>query len=147
MRGDFSRSISRATALGLILTAVIATDRPARASSYTIVVGGPPVTVTTTTSGENARATFSGTAGQDISLNISSVTMSSALVSIQKPDGTNLAAPSSFGKSGKFIDKRSLPVDGTYTILIDPQSTVVGRATLTLFDVPLDASGKITPGV
>jgi hypothetical protein len=146
MRGDFSRSISRATALGLILAAVIATDRPARASSYTIVAGGPPLTVTTTTSGENARATFSGTAGQDISLNISSVTMSSALVSIQKPDGTNLVAPSSFGKSGKFIDKRSLPVDGTYTILIDPQSTVVGRATLTLYDVPVDASGTIAPG-
>src|SRR5512132_4298360 len=99
MRGEFSRSLVRATALGLILAAVVATDRTASASSYTIVVGGPPVTVTTTTSGENARATFSGTAGHTISLKISGVTMSIAAVSIQKPDGTNLVAPSTFGTS------------------------------------------------
>jgi hypothetical protein len=146
MRGDFSRSIIRATALGLILAAIVATDRPASASSYTIVAGGPPVTVTTTASGENARATFSGSAGQDISLRISSVTMSSALVSILKPDGTNLVAASSFGTGGKFIDTKNLPVAGTYTILIDPQNAVIGSATLTLYDVPADAAGSITPG-
>jgi hypothetical protein len=146
MRGEFSRSLLRATALGLVLAAVVATDRDASASSYTIVPGGPSVTVTTTTSGENARATFSGTAGHNISLKISSVTMSSAAVSILKPDGTTLVAASSFGTSGKFIDTKTLPVNGTYTILIDPTNAVIGSATLTLYDVPADATGSITPG-
>jgi hypothetical protein len=146
MGGEFSRSLVRAAALGLALAAVVATDRSASASTYTIVPGGAPVTVTTTTSGENGRVTFSGSNGQRISLRVSSVTMSSALVSIIKPDGTNLVNPAAFGVTGKFIDVRTLPATGTYTILVDPQNAVVGNATLTLYDVPPDASGSITPG-
>ncbi len=146
MRGEFSRSLLRAAALVVVLAAVVATDRTASASSYTIVPGGPSVTVTTTTSGENARATFPGTTGQDISLKISGVTMSSAAVSIIKPDGTNLLAPSSFGTSGKFVDTKNLPANGTYTILIDPTNAVVGSATLTLYDVPADVTSSMTPG-
>src|SRR5919204_251573 len=130
----------------LILAAVVAADRTALASSYTIVPGGPPVTVTTTAVDENGTATFSGTAGRSISLKISSVTISSALVSILKPDGTALVAASSFGTAGKFIDRTTLPVTGTYTILVDPQGTAIGGATLTLYDVPADVTGSITPG-
>jgi hypothetical protein len=145
MGGDFSRSLLRAAALGLVLAAVVATDRRAEASSYTIVAGGAPLTVTTTASGETARATFSGTSGRSISLKISSVTMSSATVAILKPDGTNLVTASSFGVTGKFVDKKTLPVTGTYTIVIDPTNAVVGSATLTLYDVPADVTGSITP--
>jgi uncharacterized protein YhfF len=146
MKRETSRSLIRATALGLVLAAVVATDRRAEASSYTIVAGGAPVTVTTTASGETARATFSGTSGRSISLKISSVTMSSATVAILKPDGTNLVTASSFGTTGKWVDKKSLPVSGTYTIVIDPTNAVVGSATLTLYDVPADVTGSITPG-
>jgi hypothetical protein len=146
MGGDFSRSLLRAAALGLVLAAAVATDHRAEASSYTIVAGGAPVTVTTTASGETARATFSGTSGRSISLKISGVTMSSATVAILKPDGTNLVAASTFGVTGKFVDKKALPVNGTYTIVIDPTNAVVGSATLTLYDVPADVTGSITPG-
>jgi hypothetical protein len=125
---------------------VAAGDRTASASSYTIVPGGAPVTVTTTAASENATATFAGTAGRSISLKISGVTISSALVSILKPDGTTLVAASSLGTAGKFIDRTSLPVSGTYKILIDPQGTVIGSATLTLYDVPADVTGSIIPG-
>ncbi|HEY3069863.1 MAG TPA: Ig-like domain-containing protein [Gaiellaceae bacterium] len=141
-----SRWVVRAATLALVVAAVVAADRTALASSYTIVPGGPPVTVTTTAAYENATATFSGTAGQSISLKISSVTISSALVSIRKPDGTNLVAATSFGAAGKFIDRTKLPVSGTYTILVDPQSTAVGSATLTLYNVPADVVASITPG-
>jgi hypothetical protein len=141
-----SRWFVRAGAATLTLAALSAADRTALASSYTIVPGGPPVTVTTTAVDENGTATFSGTAGRSISLKISSVTISSALVSILKPDGTALVAASSFGTAGKFIDRTTLPVTGTYTILIDPQGTAIGSATLTLYDVPADVTGSITPG-
>src|SRR5215207_6849824 len=145
MGGEFSRSLIRAAALGLVLAAVVGTDQKANASSYTIVAGGAPVIVTTTASGETARATFSGTSGRSISLKISGVTMSSATVAILKPDGTTLVAASIFGVAGKFVDKKALPVNGTYIIVIDPTNAVVGSAALTLYDVPADATGSLSP--
>jgi hypothetical protein len=146
MKGELGRSAVRATVFVLAVAAVVLTDLSAHASSYTIVAGGPPLTVTTTAPDENARATFSGTAGDSISLKITGSTIASALVSIKKPDGTNLVAASSFGTSGKYIDRKQLPVNGTYTILIDPQGARIGSATLTLYDVPPDVTGSITPG-
>ena len=134
-----------ATALAAAII-VAAGDRTASASSYTIVPGGAPVTVTTTAANENATATFAGTAGHSISLKISGVTISSALVSILKPDGTALVAASSFGPAGTYIDRKSLPVSGSYKILVDPQGTAIGSATLTLYDVPADVTGSIVPG-
>jgi hypothetical protein len=119
---------------------------PARASSYTITPGGSPVTVTTTAANENATVTFVGAAGQRVSLKIAAVTITSSAVSIKRPDGTNLAAPVTIGKSGGFIDTKTLPVTGTYTILVDPASTYTGSATLTLYDVPTDVTKPIVPG-
>jgi hypothetical protein len=37
-------------------------------------------------------------------------------------------------------------VSGTYTILVDPQGTALGGATLTLYDVPPDVLGTMSPG-
>ena len=50
------------------------------------------------------------------------------------------------GTTGGFLDTRVLPVSGMYTILVDPQSTSLGSMTLTLSDVPPDASGSIVAG-
>ena len=113
----------------------------------TITPAGPPVTVTTgPVPGQNALATFSGSQGQRIALKLSNVTIGtssccSARVSILKPDGSTLVFATPFGTSGGFVDTRSLPVSGTYTILVDPQLTDVGSATLTLYDVPPDVTG------
>ncbi|HET9665961.1 MAG TPA: hypothetical protein VFP09_04370, partial [Desertimonas sp.] len=118
----------------------------------TIAPAGPPVTVTTgPVPGQNALATFSGNQGQRIALQVSNVTIGtssccSARVSILKPDGSTLVFATPFGTSGGFVDTRSLPVSGTYTILVDPQLVDVGSATLTLYDVPPDVTGSITPG-
>ena len=57
-------------------------------------------------------------------------------LSILKPDGSNLSSPSLMGTNGGFVDAKTLPVGGTYTILVDPQGTALGGATLTLYDVP-----------
>ena len=118
----------------------------------TIAPAGPPVTVTTgPVPGQNALATFSGNQGQRIALKLSNVTIGtssccSARVSILKPDGSTLVFATPFGTSGGFVDTRSLPVSGTYTILVDPQLVDVGSATLTLYDVPPDVTGSMTPG-
>ncbi len=116
-----------------------------------ISLGGAAVTVTTATPGQNARVTFSGNASQRVSLKLSGVTIGtnpccSAKASILKPDGSALIAPTYFGTAGGFLDTATLPVGGTYTILIDPESSSLGSATLTLYDVPADVSGTITAG-
>ena len=120
--------------------------------SGTITPGGAPVTVTTTVVGQNAVRTFAGTAGQRISLRIGSVTMGSSAccstkVSIVNPGGqTNLVSPTYVGTFGGYLDVQTLPTTGTYSVLVDPQDTATGSATLSLFDVPPDDTGSITPG-
>jgi hypothetical protein len=109
----------------------------------TITAGGPAVSVTTSVPGQNARVTFTGGAGEVLSLNVSAVTILSGTVSILRPDGTQLTSKT-FTSSGVFVDVPALPVAGTYTIVFDPASTLVGGATLKLVDVPTDIVGAIT---
>jgi RHS repeat-associated protein len=111
----------------------------------TITPGGSPLTVTIANANDNASITFSGTANQRVSLNISSVSISFSYVSILKPDGSTLSSRAVFS-FGTFFDTMTLPVTGTYTIFIDPQGSATGSMTLTLYDVPADVSGSITPG-
>jgi hypothetical protein len=120
-------------------------DVPADAGG-SITPGGPPSSLSMSTPGQNGRVSFNGVAGQRISLQLSGVTLSLALVSILRPDGTALVSNRYVGTSGTFIDATTLPLAGTYTVVIDPQGPATGSATLTMYDVPPDAGGSITPG-
>jgi hypothetical protein len=115
-----------------------------------IVAGGPTVRVTVSTPGQNARLTFTGTAGQRVSLELTNVTIGSSVggtkVSILKPDGSTLVAPLSFGTAGGLVDATTLPATGTYTIVVDPQGANTGGATLALHDLPADVTASIVPG-
>ncbi len=117
----------------------------------TITPGGSPVTVSTTTPGQNATLTFAGTAGQRVSLRGTNgmvgqiAFVCDVSVSILKPDASVLAPPSCMETSG-FIDALTLASTGTYTIVIDPASVAAGSLTLTLYDLPADVMGTITPG-
>ncbi len=115
-----------------------------------IEAGGPPVTVTASTPDENPRLALRGSAGQRVSLGLSGVTMGTssccaAKVSMSGPDGSKLVAPVYFGTNGGFVDAVTLPRTGTYTITVDPQGSATGSATLTLHDVPADATAPIEP--
>ncbi|HEX6291760.1 MAG TPA: RHS repeat-associated core domain-containing protein [Herpetosiphonaceae bacterium] len=112
----------------------------------TITPGGPAVTVTTNVPGQNARLTFSGTQGQQVSLSMTNVTLQGSYVSILKPDGSTLVSSSYIGTGGGSIDARTLPSTGTYTILVDGYSTYTGRMSLTLYDVPTDIISPIVAG-
>jgi len=111
---------------------------------------GPPVTVTNTTPGQNNRLTFDGAAGQRISLRTSNLTYgggNGAYVSIRGPDGQNLAQPAfTFGTDGGFLEPLTLPDNGTYTILVDPNQWATGSTTLRLYTVPGDATATTTLG-
>ena len=108
-----------------------------------ITPGGAAVPVTISRVGQNARYLFTGTAGNTVSLNLSSVTITTGSVSIVKPDGTNLVAPTSFGTGGVVIDTQVLPASGTYAIFVNPAGTYTGNVTLTLYNTA-DFIGTIT---
>ena len=111
----------------------------------TITMGGPAVTLTTTVPGQNGSLTFSGTAGQVISLNTSQNTIGCYKLGIKNPDGTNLYGPS--GQCGTpFVDPVTLPATGTYTITLGHSGAGTGSLTFQLYSVPPDATGTITIG-
>jgi len=125
-------------------------DVPADAGGP-ITAGGSSVVVTTATPGQNGSLTFTGTAGQRISLAGTAATgynqtFSCDLnVTILKPDTTVMTGPACMDTGG-FIDTITLPTAGTYTIAIDPVGGVTGSITMSLYDVSADVSGTITPG-
>ena len=110
----------------------------------TITIGGPSVSSTISTPGQNARLTFSGTTGQRLSVNSTSTFTGCWTLTVLKPDGTQLTSIFSC-LSGIFVEPQQLPVTGTYTLVIDPSGTVTGQATINLYNVT-DATGTITIG-
>jgi YD repeat-containing protein len=112
----------------------------------TITPGGPPVTVTTTQATQDAVLTFSGTAGQRVSLAVTSVTTQTAYVYLVKPDGTNQTNIGLYtGCNPCFMDTQTLATAGTYTLWVQHYSTYVGSETLQLYNI-VDATGTVTLG-
>jgi RHS repeat-associated protein len=109
------------------------------------------VTITTTVAGDTGRLTFSGSAGQRVSLMSSGSGFSpsggSAYVSIEKPVGTTLSGgwPYHYVTNSRvdFIDRVTLPVTGTYSVIFDPSGTDTGSGTFTLYAVPADVDDPI----
>ncbi len=100
--------------------------------SGTITPNGSGVAVNITAPGQVARLTFSGTSGQQVSVNLTSGTFPypGATVSLLKPDGTTLASVA-VTTSGQ-ISSQTLPTTGTYTILVAPSGALTGSITVTL---------------
>jgi YD repeat-containing protein len=113
----------------------------------TIAADGAPVPVTISTSTQNAKLTFDGIAGQVVSATVSNATFPGTCFSyafaltLLKPDGSTLAWAPSCGGS-VFMDQQTLPVSGTYTLLLDPGWTGTGTATVRLYTVS-DVVGTI----
>jgi hypothetical protein len=116
----------------------------------TVVPGAGAVSLATTVPGQNMRLTFNGAAGQRVNLltQVSGFTgCVSYGVTILPPDGTTKLFDSSTCTTGSIISGvLTLPVAGSYTILLNPFNLNVGSATFTLYDVPPDATATITPG-
>ena len=68
-----------------------------------------------------------------------------ASVRFYKPDGLALGFAESFGTTGEWVE-RTLPVTGTYKILIDPKDENAGSATLRLWNAPADTTAAIAFG-
>ena len=107
------------------------------------ITPGTPTAVTIAAHGQNARLTFSGTAGQRVSLQTTAGPV--GFVSILRPDQTTVAIAST-GAAASFIDVQTLTTTGTYTAFLNPTNAATGSITITLHDVPPDAGGPTTIG-
>ncbi len=126
----------------LIVTDLVQNITPT--SGGTTVVVGP-----TTIPGQNAKVTFTGTAGQRISFLANSVTGDTGVtvdVYLTNPDGSPNGGGSGISAGYSwFSDIRSLTVNGTYTIWVNPRNNLKGGATLKVYLVPADTSQNTTP--
>ncbi len=120
--------------------------------SATIAANSSPVSLTTTVPGQNMSLTFSGSAGQRVTLSgqygspLNSLCCGSILT-ITEPDGiTQLYSINVNDTSQTFSDVLILPVSGTYKIYYSPTWAYIGTATFTLTTLPADANATITAG-
>jgi hypothetical protein len=109
-----------------------------------LTIGGKPVTITTTTAGQNAQPTFVAKAGQRIHVNLSGITIGDGVFfSVFAPNGDRITSEF-LTAPDDFVDRIDLPASGTYRILMDPEGNDVGSATIRLINVPPDPKPTLT---
>ncbi len=109
--------------------------------SGSIVAGGASQNLTIATPGQNGVLTFTGSAGQRVSLLMPNPAMTGCTdVSIRKPapDETVLASDFCVASVTRFLDTVTLPTSGLYRLVVNPSTSHTGSLTLTLHDVPPD---------
>lgn len=115
--------------------------------SAPIVANGQTVTASLTIPGEEARLTFTGKIGENISLNLTptgTFNACSVNLAILNPDGSTLNSTSCVGEA-QLISQVVLPMNGTYTILLTTTDTGTGTIALNLYNV-VNVTGTITIG-
>ena len=96
---------------------------------------GPTVQVSTTTPGQNARFTFSGTSGQKVAVKVTNGTWSDGgIVYLYRPDGAVLTYGSGFETMNIF--SATLNATGSWSIGVRPGWAGTGTGTLDLNTAP-----------
>jgi hypothetical protein len=130
-------------------TTAAAYNVPADATAA-LTPGGSLAQITIGTPGQNGSFTFSGTAGQKVSvlLNFQGLNSVFNTYSVANPDGTFLVSGTRTSASSFYITNAPivLPQTGTYTIAVDPDIGGTGIAKAALYNVPSDATATITAG-
>jgi hypothetical protein len=113
----------------------------------TITPDGPAVSVPFSTPGQKARLSFSGTAGQRVSVRLTTSPQSVCAawpLAIRKPDDTTVGS-AAWACGTTFMEPVTLPSSGTFTVLIDPgDATVPTAPTAMLYAVAPDVTGTLT---
>ncbi len=98
-----------------------------------------PSTVSIVYRNQFARPTFNGTAGQNVRIELSGVSLpdgSSVGGSVQLTDtvGSFATSPTGFAASGSTVDIPTLDVTRTYAVVISPDSAATGNVTVRVFN-------------
>jgi len=111
-------------------------------------VDGGAVTIVTTVPGENASVTFTGTAGEELTLDVlNGYTETGASAELYAPDGSfvdSFAIDPSIDNTSSYFKTALLPADGTYTIIWDPTGAGVGAAVISISSVPANSATTLT---
>lgn len=115
--------------------------------TVTVPTDGTSTSIQTYLPGQNAYLAFSGNAGQSLGLgitglNLSPTSVTSAMLSISKPDGSSLTSAACYESSvpGCQASLANLPQTGNYTAVVAP----AGQATQALtFTLSQDVSGNL----
>jgi hypothetical protein len=99
-------------------------DVPADTTAVT-AIGEPALSVPLSAPGQNGTVTFAGTAGQQVTVRLTSNTFGWVTVKVLRPDGTQLTSLNAPWSSFN-LTTQTLPTSGTYTILIDPGGVNTG---------------------
>ncbi|MFL5931617.1 MAG: Ig-like domain-containing protein [Gaiellaceae bacterium] len=105
---------------------------------------GRSTTVTIGTAGQNAVRSFTATAGQKVTMTLTGNTIPEVDVTIRQPNGNQVMTRFANGPS-VFVDTFTLPVEGTYTVTVDPRALNTGSLTFELNSVP-DNTGTTAIG-
>jgi RHS repeat-associated protein len=111
-------------------------------STGALSIGGAAGTVTIGTPGQNGTRTFTGATSQAVTLTVSADTVSSAQISVYKPDGSALTSGNTVGTAGASLQMTLGPA-GTYTILVKHQGNATGSMQLALTQTP--GGARIAP--
>ena len=103
---------------------------------------GTPTSVTIDALGQVAVRSFAGTAGQKFTLTVISNNIPGADVSVHDPSGGVVTSQFVTGTNA-FLDTFTLPVTGTYTVVVDPQGQNTGSLSYVLTPVPDDTGGFV----
>ncbi len=114
--------------------------------SITPTTEGAKKEVSLKTPGQRALYTVSGTAGETVSVNISSVSFSpeGGEVEWANSAGTILRQDSFSKSEGGFVTQVKFPTTSTYTLIVSPNGVSTGSLTLTVYEAS-DVTGTITP--
>jgi len=108
-----------------------------------IVSGGAGVPVSLTVPGQNAWLTFSGAANGRVCVATSIPTIASGSLKLLNPDSSPLGSVGFNSGVAGFLDARTLPSSGTYTVVVDPDTTSTGSTTVNLYGVLADFTGSV----
>lgn len=126
--GQYTLSLgSRQNATGsmrLSIIPVVDTTAPADEN-------GPAVTATVTGPGAIAALTFTGTAGQNVFIDVPASTLPNecGVLRLRAPDGSSIASACVINGVG-YVDATTLPVSGMYTVMFDPSGRGSGSSTV-----------------
>jgi RHS repeat-associated protein len=113
----------------------------------TTSVDGTPATVTLGKPGEQAVASFAGTAGQRVITRLSlSPSQCSGSHLVDTASGLTLALGTCGGSGVPYIDDTTLPDTGTYQVIVSPSGGYTGTVTVTVTSIPAAATAAGTYG-
>ena len=101
-----------------------------------IALNGTAVNVSVTTIGQDSSWHFSGSIGQKIAALVTNATFPGCpafVLHLVRPDGSDLGSVNSCNDTA-FLDGLTLDQTGTWVVVVDPQGTATGTATLQAYD-------------